>query len=86
MMSEVSLRDRARLHLRDGSIPNEVPRRVYGGPGVGARCQVCALPIRQDQSELELQFFRDAVEKPHLDVFHLHTRCFAAWELERRQG
>jgi len=82
-MSETNLREKARLHLQHGSMPNEVPRRVYGGLGFGVRCHVCALPVRHDQSEIELQFFRDAAENPHLDVFHLHTRCFAAWELER---
>jgi len=82
-MSEASLREKARRHLQQGSIPNKVPRRVYGGLGIGARCHVCSLPVRPDESEIELQFFRDAVEKPQLAVFHLHTRSFAAWELER---
>ena len=85
-MSEASLREKARRHLQHGLIPNEVPRRVYGGLGIGARCHVCSLPVRHDQSEMELQFFRDAVEKPYLAVFHLHTRCYAAWEFARAEG
>ena len=84
-MSEASLREKARRHLQHGLIPNAVPRRVYGGLGIGARCHMCSLPVRHDQSEIELQFFRDAVEKPYLAVFHLHTRCYAAWELERTE-
>jgi hypothetical protein len=32
--------------------------------------------------EYELQFAHDGAP-PQLDRFHLHIRCFAAWEMER---
>jgi hypothetical protein len=35
--------------------------------------------------ELEIQFARDW-DNPGLDKFHLHVRCFAAWEFERTKG
>jgi hypothetical protein len=32
--------------------------------------------------EFEIEFAHDGV-MPGLDKFHVHIRCFAAWELER---
>jgi hypothetical protein len=32
--------------------------------------------------EFEIQFARDSQE-PGLDKYHVHVRCFAAWEFER---
>ena len=62
----------------------DAPDRTWGGPGVGAPCSVCGEPIKRDQLELETQFAHDG-SNPGLDKFHIHVRCFAAWELERRQ-
>jgi len=53
-----------------------------GGPGVGARCTVCGEAVTKDQMEFEVQFARDG-DNPGLDKFHVHVRCFAAWEFER---
>jgi hypothetical protein len=33
--------------------------------------------------EFEIQFARDG-GTPYLDVFHVHTRCYAVWEFVRR--
>jgi hypothetical protein len=41
------------------------------------------LPVTKDQKEFEIQFERDG-DNPGLDKFHVHIRCFAAWEFERR--
>jgi hypothetical protein len=35
--------------------------------------------------EFEIQFARDG-DNPGLDKFHVHIRCFAAWEFERRKA
>jgi hypothetical protein len=43
---------------------------------------VCELPIRTDQLEFEIEFAHDGRE-PGLDRYHVHVRCFAAWEFER---
>jgi hypothetical protein len=40
--------------------------------------------VTNDQFEFEIQFSRDG-GNPVLDKFHVHIRCFAAWEFERRQ-
>jgi hypothetical protein len=81
-MEEKILREKARAALRDGKIPNRRPDRTWGGPGVGAPCSICALPVRSDELEFEVQFARDS-DNPGLDKFHIHARCFAVWELER---
>jgi hypothetical protein len=83
--SEVRLRDQARAHLQSGKLPNHCPRRVWGGPGAGLECAVCELPVSPEQVEMQVEFLRDHdVELP--EVFHVHSRCFAAWELERTTG
>jgi hypothetical protein len=46
---------------------------------------VCGEAVTKDQMEFEVQFARDR-DNPGLDKFHVHLRCFAAWEFERRQG
>lgn len=52
---------------------------------MGARCAVCELPVTKDEKELEIQFARDG-DSPELDRFHMHIRCFAAWEFERKRA
>ena len=45
-------------------------------------CAICELPATRDEMEFEVQFARDG-DNPGLDKFHVHVRCFAAWEFER---
>jgi hypothetical protein len=79
MPDEGIARERARAAIQAGKIPLRRPDRTWGGPGVGAQCAVCDLPITRDQLELEIEFVRLG----GLDNLHVHIRCFAAWELER---
>ena len=81
-MDEDTLREKARAAVQDGKIPSRRPDRTWGGPGVGAICSICGLPVRSSEMEFEIQFARDG-DSPGLDKYHLHIRCFAAWELER---
>jgi hypothetical protein len=83
MPDETLLRERARVAIRNGKMPSRQPDRMWGGPGVGAACSVCELPIGKDQLEFEIEFAHDGAE-PGLDKYHVHVRCFAAWEFERR--
>jgi hypothetical protein len=55
---------------------------MWGGPGVGAPCTVCGAPVKQDEAELEVEWSDGASTSNH----HLHARCFAALELEIREG
>jgi hypothetical protein len=84
-MDEKSLREKVRAVLRAGKLPSRHPDRTWGGPGVGAPCVICDLPVGRDELEFEIQFARDS-DNPGLDKFHIHARCFAVWELERVQS
>jgi hypothetical protein len=42
------------------------------------------MPVTKDEKEFEIEFSHDG-SNPGLDKFHVHIRCFAAWEFERRQ-
>lgn len=83
MPDEASLRAEAREAIRTGRLPNRRPDRIWGGPGIGARCAVCGEPVTHDQFESEIQFALEGGAEARLDRFHLHVRCFAAWEFER---
>ena len=85
MPDEQRLREQARAAVEGGKLPNRRPDRTWGGPGVGAACSVCDLPVKKDEMELEIQFAHDG-DSPGLDKFHIHIRCFAAWEFERMNG
>ncbi len=81
-MEEQALRAKAREVLQAGNLPSRRPDRTWGGPGVGATCAVCDLSVRHDQMEFEIEFARGG-DYPGLDDYHVHMRCFAAWEFER---
>ena len=84
MPDEPHLREQARAAIQNGKLPSCAPDRTWGGPGVGAPCSVCEKPVTKDQLEFEVQFARDG-DNPGLDKFHVHIRCFAAWEFERNK-
>jgi hypothetical protein len=82
MPDEKILREKARTVVTNGKLPARRPDRTWGGPGVGAACAVCELPVKNDELEFEIQFAHDGSD-PGLDKYHVHVRCFAAWEFER---
>ena len=83
-MDEQQLRAKAREVLKAGKVPDRRPDRTWGGHGVGATCVVCDLAVTPQQMEFEIQFARDG-DNPGLDKFHVHIRCYAAWEFERQR-
>jgi hypothetical protein len=83
MPDEHLLRTKARAAMEAGAIPSTRPDRTWGGPGVGARCVICEQPVTKDELELEVEFVHNGGQ-PGLDSCHVHIRCFAAWEFERR--
>jgi hypothetical protein len=85
MPDEQALRAKARAVVQSGKLPSRRPDRTWGGPGVGASCTICELPITKDEMEFEIEFAHDGAS-PGLDKFHVHIRCFAAWEFERRHA
>jgi hypothetical protein len=83
-MEEQALRAKVREVLQAGKLPHRRPDGTWGGPGFGAACAVCDLPVETDQMELEIEFAHDG-DYPGLDTYHVHIRCFAAWEFERKE-
>jgi hypothetical protein len=79
-MDDGTLREKARQVIRAGTLPNRRPDHMWGGPGVGADCTICQVPVQQDEFEFELEFARNG-EAP--DRYHVHIPCFTAWESER---
>lgn len=87
MPDESTLRAKARAAVQSGKLPGRAPDRTWGGPGIGATCAVCDLPVRKDEMEFEIQFAHDGNNLDSgLDKYHVHIRCFAAWEFERRSA
>jgi len=84
MPDEARLREQARAAIQSGELPSRAPDRTWGGPGVGAECTVCGLPVTSEQLEFEIQFAH-AGDSPGSDKYHVHIRCFAAWEFERNR-
>lgn len=82
-MDEVSLRELARTAIRDEKLPRRSPDRTWGGPGVDAECAVCGKRVGRDEMEFEIEFAHGGAN-PGLDKYHVHIRCFAAWEFERK--
>lgn len=81
---ESELRAQAREAMKAGRLPEHPPERMWGGPGSGASCAVCGKTVGKKEVEFELQFTSDGGPAPV--NYHVHARCFAAWELERRNG
>lgn len=84
MADENVLRARAREAMKSGDLPEQPPDRMWGGPGSGASCAVCGKIVGPKEVEFELQFSSSGGAGPL--TYHVHARCFAAWELERRKG
>lgn len=84
MGDESVLRARAREAVKTGHLPDHPPARVWGGPGSGEPCAVCGDAVDKEDVELELQFTSN--EGADATSYHVHARCFGAWELERRNG
>ena len=85
MPDEPILREKARAAVQSGKLPSRRPDRTWGGLGVGALCAVCERPVTKQEMEFEIQFARDG-DNPGLNKFHVHIRCFAAWEFERSKA
>lgn len=75
---ESELRERARELIREGRLPDRAPARVWGGPGSGVTCALCAQAIPATEMEYEA----DAAIGQSVRTLHFHFVCHAAWQLE----
>ncbi len=80
-MDDSILRGKAREAIENGKLPARSPDRIMGGPGCGEVCALCGETLRRTQIELEAEFKQDG-DMPALHKYHLHPRCFMAWESE----
>jgi hypothetical protein len=78
-MDDSTLREKARVALRNEQLPPRDPDSTTGGPGCGKTCVVCGETVGRTQMELEAEFREDG----ELHKYHLHPKCFMAWEFER---
>ena len=78
---DANLRRKAREAMQAEKLPNRRPDRSWGGRGAGAECTVCSTPVTSDEFEFELEFARPGDDSA--DTYHVHVRCFRAWESER---
>lgn len=88
MSDDCVSREKAREPIQAGTLPRRAPKRTWGGPGVGADCAICNVPVNRDELELEIEYERDdKVEwngnDDTLDKYHVHVGCFMVWEHER---
>jgi hypothetical protein len=84
MPDEARLREKARAAVERGKMPARRPDHMWGGPGTGAECSVCEEPVTRGDLEFEIEFACDG-ENADPDKHHVHIRCFAAWEFERKK-
>jgi hypothetical protein len=82
MSDELIVRTKARAVIEAGTLPNRHPDRIWGGPGVGTDCAICAAPVTRAEVEYEIEFARNG-EGSGVDTYHVHMRCLAAWISER---
>jgi len=58
---------------------------MWGGPGTGAECAVCGEVLGPGDVGFDVEFADGTAEANVKQNYHLHVRCFAAWELERER-
>jgi hypothetical protein len=76
---EPELRYRALVALKKETLPRTPPQRIWGGCGCGEPCSICGRSVESADLEMELEF-KSADGGDAAREFHLHLRCFVAWE------
>ena len=66
-----------------GRLPSRHPRRMSAGNGFGTPCAVCGETLDYDELGYELEFPKAGDGDDAKVEYHVHHRCFGAWELER---
>ncbi len=82
MSEDTLLRDKARKLIQGGNLPNGLPNRMWGGPGVGTPCMICGANVDQKDVALEVEFTCD--DGVSASNHQFHVRCYSALELELR--
>jgi hypothetical protein len=80
MITDSTLREKARALIKAGNLPNRLPDRKWGGPGGGAPCMVCGVPVNDHEIGLEIEL--TCPDGTGASNHHFHVRCFSALEVE----
>jgi len=83
MPDEAILRNKAREAILSGRLPTTGPSRMFCNPSVGETCAACGDLVKRGELKFELVFQRWSKRQPEIRRYHLHPRCFTAWDLER---
>jgi hypothetical protein len=79
MLEESVLHEKAAAAIMSGRLPARRPESTWGGPGTGAPCAVCDVPVAKGELEREFEMqVTGGVGDPGLTL-HVHIRCFAVW-------
>lgn len=79
MLDASVLNAKAAAAIMSGKLPARRPDWTWGGPGTGAPCAVCDVPVTKSELEHEFEMqVAGGVENPSLTL-HVHIRCFAVW-------
>jgi hypothetical protein len=84
VIDEGALQKSAREAIQTGKLPDRSPSRILGGNGFGTHCPVCSNLVNADEIGYELQF-AEWDGHPGTVEYHLHVRCFSAWDQECRR-
>jgi hypothetical protein len=71
-----------RAMIQAGSLPDHKADAMWGGRGCGNTCPVCGQAVTAADVEMELEFRGPSGGR--VDIYHLHGRCHAFWDFERR--
>jgi len=72
-MNEAAIRARIRRLNETGTIPcDDVPDRLWAGPGTGDTCAVCTDRIETAETEFEVELSSGL-------TLRLHRRCYTLW-------
>jgi hypothetical protein len=74
---------KARTLIHAAQLPDTLPTRRWGGPGVDAPCSVCGVAIGQHEIDIELEL--TGTNGDGATNHHFHVRCLSAVEHELRQ-
>ena len=75
---ELELKKIAIQRIQQRSLPSQVPRTFWAGPGSGEPCSLCDRKIDKTETEYELAAPLGGAEVP----VRFHLRCHALWQLE----
>jgi hypothetical protein len=83
MIDESMLRERVRDAIATKKLPSGDPVKMWGGNGSGTCCAICGDPVSPGEVGYELEFAEGA-DGPGRGEYHVHVKCFGAWNVERK--